>query len=173
MKTPVPAIAMTRGLASVVLAGALLLGGAPIGVYGTMPAGAADLVVNIDEASIHRLMSEAATIVVGNPAIADVSVQNGSMLLVMGKNPGHTNIIALDRKGGEIENVIVHVRNAGTRQVTLHLGSDRVSYNCAPKCDRILTVSDADAPFETQQKQISGKTAVSQGTADQAGGAGQ
>jgi len=173
MKTAVSAIAMTRGLARAVLAGALLLGGAPIGLYGTMPAGAADLVVNIDEASIHRLMSEAATIVVGNPAIADVSVQNGSMLVVMGKNPGHTNIIALDRKGAEIENVIVHVRNAGPRQVTLHLGSSRVSYNCAPKCDRTLTVSDAEAPFEAQQKQIAGKTSVSQGTADQSGGAGQ
>jgi hypothetical protein len=173
MKTPVSAIAMARGLAGAVLAGALLLGGAPIGLYGSMPAGAADLVVNIDEASIHRLMSEAATIVVGNPAIADVSVQGGSMLVVMGKNPGQTNIIALDRKGAEIENMIVHVRNGGPRQVTLHLGSDRVSYNCAPKCDRTLTVSDADTPFEVQQKQITGKTSISQGTADQAGSVGQ
>jgi Flp pilus assembly secretin CpaC len=173
MKTAVSATAMTRGLARAVLAGALLLGGAPTGLYGTTTAGAAELVVNIDEASIHRLMSEAATIVVGNPAIADVSVQNGSMLLVMGKNPGHTNIIALDRKGAEIENVMVHVRNAGTRRVTLHLGSSRLSYNCAPKCDRILAVSDAEAPFDAQQKQMTGKTTISQGTADQAGSAGQ
>ena len=154
-----------RAVAGAVVAAALLLDAAP--------ARAADLVVNIDQAAVHRLMREASTIVVGNPSIADVSVQGGSMLLIMGKNPGHTNIIALDGKGMEIEDVIVHVRNAGDRQLTLHLGSSRLSYNCAPKCDRILTVSDAADPFDVQNKQILGKTGVSQGTGDGAGGGGQ
>lgn len=165
MNSAVSAIAVTRGLAGIALAGALM--------HGVTASRAADLVVNIDEASIHRLMREASTIVVGNPSVADVNVQGGSMLLVMGRNPGHTNIIALDRKGEEIENVVVHVRNQGPRQLTLHMGSSRLSYNCAPKCDRILAVSDAEAPFEVQQKQILEKTNVSQGNADAAAGAGQ
>lgn len=143
------------------------------GIPGTGSVSAADLIVNIDEASVHRLMREAATIVVGNPSIADVNIQGDTMLLVMGKTPGHTNIIALDRKGTEIENLTVHVRNAGSRRLTLHLGAERESYNCAPVCDRALAVSDSEKPFDVQLKQIQGKTAVSQGNAAQQAGVGQ
>ena len=167
------AVSATHAMVAAAIAATLALGGAPTRLFGTTAAQAADLIVNIDEASVHRLMREATTIVVGNPSIADVSVQGGSMLLVMGKNPGHTNIIALDRTGAEIEDVDVHVRNAGSRQLTLHLGSSRLSYNCAPKCDRTLTVSDAEQPFNVHQAQVQGKMTVSQGIADQAGAGGQ
>lgn len=169
MKDPFSAAA-SRFLSGLALAGALMVGGAPIGAT---DAQATDLIVNIDEASIHRLMRDAMTIVVGNPSIADVSVQGGSMLLVMGKNPGHTNIIALDRKGEEIENVVVHVRNVGNRQLTLQMGSNRVTYNCAPKCDRTLTVGDGEQPFSSHMAQVQGKATISQGTSDQSAGAGQ
>lgn len=166
MENPLSAARLARAAA---FGAALALSG----LQAAGPAAAADLVVNIDEATVHRLMREAATIVVGNPSVADVTIQGDTLMLVMGKNPGHTNILALDRKGEEIENVIVHVRNAGSRRLTLHLGSSQVSYNCAPVCDRTLTVSDAPEPFDTQMKQVQGKTATSQGSAGGTGGGGQ
>lgn len=173
MKASALSVAAMRATAAVAFGAAILLSGVPDGRGGMASARAADIIVDIDEASIHRLMRKAATIVVGNPSIADVNVQGDTLLLVMGKSPGHTNVIALDRAGMEIENVAVHVRNAGTRRVTLHRGSDRVSFNCAPVCDRALVVGDAELPFESLQKQTTIKSQISQGSTDAATGGGQ
>ena len=133
-------------------------------------ASAADLLVNTDEATIHRLTQKAATIIVGNPSIADVNIQRGNLLVVMGKSPGTTNIIALDQAGATINEVSVHVRNTGNRSVTLHLGSGRYSYNCAPTCDRTLNAGDEKGGFETLQKQIAGKTTIATGSGGDGGG---
>ena len=132
-------------------------------------ASAADLLVNTDQATIHRLTQKATTVIVGNPSIADVNIQGGNLLVVMGKNPGTTNIIALDRAGATINEVAVHVRNTGNRSVTLHLGSGRFSYNCAPTCDRTLNSGDEKASFETLQKQIAGKSTIATGSGGDGG----
>lgn len=149
--------------------------GAAAGVAACMlaalPATAADLIVNVDEASIFRLHAAAATIIVGNPSMADVNVQSGSMLIVTGKNPGNTNIIALDRKGSEIDNVSIHVRNSGNRKLTLFRGAGRTSYNCAPYCDHTLSVGDTPGVFNDLQKQMNGKAGMAQGNVDAAASA--
>lgn len=132
-------------------------------------AAAADLLVNTDQATIHRLTQKATTVIVGNPSIADVNIQGGNLLVVMGKNPGMTNIIALDRAGATINEVSVHVRNTGNRRVTLHRGSGRFSYNCAPTCDRTLNAGDEKTSFETLQKQIAGKSSIATGAGGDAG----
>ncbi len=139
------------------------------GPFASGTAQAAEIVVNVDEASIHRLVRSAATVIVGNPSTADVNVQSGKMLVVLGKNPGSTNLIALDRKGVQIEEVTIHVRSTGSRRVTLYRGAARLTYNCAPTCDRTLVVGDNDGSFQGLQKQISGKSGISQGSADAAG----
>ena len=56
--------------------------------------------VIVDQAKIIRLPEKVATIVVGNPLIADVSLQPGGMVVVTGKGYGSTNMIAMDRAGG-------------------------------------------------------------------------
>ncbi len=132
---------------------------------GSKIASAADLLVNTDQATIHKLRMDASAIIVGNPSIADVNVQRGNMLVVLGKSTGTTNIIALDRDGEKIDEVIVHVRNSGNRSVTLYLGSGRHSYNCAPRCDRTLNAGDQKAGFETLESQITKKRSISQDTA--------
>lgn len=133
-------------------------------------ASAADLLVNTDEATIHRLLEKAATIIVGNPSIADVNIQGGNLLVVMGKTPGRTNIIALDNDGRKVEDVKVHVRHSGNRDVTLYLGSGRQSFNCAPNCDRTLNAGDESKFFETLQGQISTKKSISEGAANAGNG---
>lgn len=59
------------------------------------------IAVNVDQAKLVRLPGKVATIVVGNPLIADVTLQPGGMIVVTGKGYGATNFVALDR-GGEI-----------------------------------------------------------------------
>src|SRR3954463_1554141 len=57
------------------------------------------IAVNVDQAKLVRLPGKVATIVVGNPLIADVTLQPGGMIVVTGKGYGATNFIALDRAG--------------------------------------------------------------------------
>src|SRR5215469_12918356 len=66
----------------------------------TSPALAADAIkVTIDQATIAKMPENVATLVIGNPLIADVTVQPGGLLIVTGKSYGATNLIALDRSG--------------------------------------------------------------------------
>ena len=55
--------------------------------------------VNVDQAKLVKLPTRVATIVVGNPLIADVTLQNGGIVVVTGKSYGATNFIAMDRSG--------------------------------------------------------------------------
>ena len=57
------------------------------------------IAVNVDQAKLVRLPSRVATIVVGNPLIADVALQTGGVVVVTGKGYGATNFIAMDRSG--------------------------------------------------------------------------
>ena len=59
------------------------------------------IAVNVDQAKLVKLPAKVATIVVGNPLIADVTLQTGGIIVVTGKGYGATNFIAMDR-GGEI-----------------------------------------------------------------------
>src|SRR6516165_2226831 len=62
---------------------------------------AGSIAVNVDQAKLVKLPTRVATIVVGNPLIADVALQNGGVIVVTGKGYGATNFIAMDR-GGEV-----------------------------------------------------------------------
>src|SRR5690349_18160536 len=55
--------------------------------------------VGLDQAQVMRLPSGVATIVIGNPLIADGSLQAGNLMVVTGKGYGTTNLMALDRSG--------------------------------------------------------------------------
>jgi hypothetical protein len=110
---------------------------------------AADTIeVVLDEAKIVKLPDRVGTIVVGNPLIADVSVQSGGMLVVTGKGYGHTNIIVLDRGGNVLVEKIVQVQGPGDHVVVVYRGSERESYSCVPLCERRITLGDAPAYFD-------------------------
>src|SRR6266700_3819459 len=70
-------------------------------VAGLVPAGAgaADIDVTIDEAKLVKLPERVATLIIGNPLIADASVQSGGLVVITGKSFGATNFIALDSSG--------------------------------------------------------------------------
>ncbi len=68
-----------------------------LGTPSAWPAGGSiNVDVTIDEARLIRLDADAAQIIVGNPAIADATVQSARLLVITGKSYGATNIIALD-----------------------------------------------------------------------------
>ena len=139
---------------------------AAIGAALTTPGNAGQPVnIVVDQARIMRLSTPAATIIVGNPMIADVSIQDNQMLVVMGKSNGLTNMIALDENGREIANVDLIVQTNGANSLTLYKGSARISMNCSPRCEQSLIVGDAPAGFETIEKQLSKKMSAAKSAA--------
>ena len=79
-------------------------------VFGGAAAQADTVTVSIDKARVMRLPEGVATIVIGNPLIADASLQRGGILVVTGKGYGSTNLLALDRDGHIVLDKTVRVQ---------------------------------------------------------------
>ena len=111
------------------------------------------IAVNVDQAKLVRLPGKVATIVVGNPLIADVTLQPGGMIVVTGKGYGATNFIALDRGGEILVDRQIQVEGPSDRVVTVYRGVERESYSCMPTCQRRVTLGDSDGYFNTTMGQ--------------------
>lgn len=119
--------------------------------------------VRVDEAKIARLPERASTIVVGNPLIADVSLQQGGLMVITGKGYGETNLIALDRAGDVLSEQSIQVRGPSDRVVVLYRGLERESYSCTPRCERRITLGDAQEYFNATLNQSTNRTLRAQG----------
>jgi hypothetical protein len=132
------------------------------------PAVAAETVVDvmIDQATLVRLERPAAEIVVGNPSIADVSVQSGKVLVVTGKSFGETNLIVMDADGKVFVNRRLIVQEPRSGLVTLYRGSARQTLHCAPYCTPPLVIGDSADAFGSVASQITTKQSISQSAAE-------
>lgn len=119
-------------------------------VGGALPVASAGEVINVilDQASIAKVPDRTTTMVVGNPLIADVSIQAGGTMAVTGKGYGVTNLIALDRNGKVLLEQLVQVRSP-TDHVVVYRGIARESYSCAPDCERRITLGDSPDYFDS------------------------
>ncbi|HVV63655.1 MAG TPA: pilus assembly protein N-terminal domain-containing protein [Pseudolabrys sp.] len=112
--------------------------------------------VMLDQARVMKLPERVATIVIGNPLIADASLQAGGILILTGKGYGSTNLVAFDRSGRIVldKNVQV-VGPEGGDIVIVYRGINRESYSCAPECEHRLTLGDSQAFFaQTLQQSV-------------------
>lgn len=112
------------------------------------------VVVTIDHAKIVRLPEKVSTVVIGNPVVADVTVQKNGILVVTGKSYGTTNLIALDQSGNMLVETNVRVEAPANATVTVHRGFDRQTYSCAPNCQPSLLLGDSPEYFSA----VSGQT---------------
>jgi Flp pilus assembly secretin CpaC len=123
------------------------------------------IAVNVDQAKLVRLPGKVATIVVGNPLIADVTLQPGGMIVVTGKGYGATNFIALDRSGEILVDRQIQVEGPSDRLVTVYRGIERESYSCMPQCQRRVTLGDSDNFFNTTMSQAGSLSSSASGGA--------
>lgn len=127
-----------------------LLAAAALAVMAGSPAQAeAGIEVVMNQAKIVKLARDADTIVVGNPAIADASVQDASTIVLTGKGFGVTNLVVLDRDGSAIldEQVIVTRGTAST--VRIYRRSEVQTMSCSPYCESSYK-SDAEKASEAE-----------------------
>ena len=134
----------------------------------TQAAAAADeITVVLDQARVIRIPERTATVVIGNPLIADISVQTGGMAVITAKGYGITNFIAMDQRGNVLLEQSIEVQGPSNKIVTVHRGVDRETYSCAPNCERRTTIGDTPVYFTANLNQIGTFGALAQG-----GGAG-
>jgi Flp pilus assembly secretin CpaC len=130
------------------------------------PAGPGDkIAVNVDQAKLVKLPPKVATIVVGNPLIADVTLQGGGVVVVTGKGYGATNFIAMDRAGDILVDRLIQVEGPMDQIVTVYKGVDRESYSCMPICQRRVTLGDSDKYFSLTIDQAGSLSSQASGSA--------
>lgn len=121
------------------------------------------VLVTVDQAKVVRLPEKAQTVIVGNPGIADVSVQKNGVMVVTGKSFGVTNLIALDAAGGLLAESLVRVRAASDSILTVQRGLDRESYSCTPTCQPTVQLGDGKDYFGEVGGQASRRNAFATG----------
>jgi Flp pilus assembly secretin CpaC len=105
------------------------------------------ITVRLDKASLLKLPERTATLVVGNPLIADAVVQPGGIVVITAKSYGMTNIVALDRAGSTLAEYPIQVTGPSDKTVVVYRGIERETYSCAPYCERRITLGDSAAYF--------------------------
>ena len=139
-----------------------LFGYAPSAACGGLLEGERCLVILGDHTRRVKLDREAATILVGNPAIADVTVLSKRTMFVSARSVGSTNIVALDEDENEIASWEVFVREPEAKRVTLRQGPTRENYQCAPYCERSLSQNDSPGAHSSHMGVISAEMGLDQ-----------
>jgi len=160
--------ALRPSLIAVFAAGALILAGGAAAKAQTSAAPAATaeaetVIVTVDHAKVVRLPEKAQTVIVGNPAIADVAVQRNGVMVVTGKSYGVTNLIALDSSGTLLAESFVRVRAATDSILTVQRGLERESYSCTPVCQPSAQLGDSKRHFEETGGQANARNAAATG----------
>ena len=107
---------------------------AVVGLFAAGIAQAQSLNVEIDRSARVALRGSAASVIVGNPAIADVTVVDANTLFVTGKGYGVTEVVAVDGLGRTIYQGEVIVTGGSTGSVRVWRGARATELACAASC---------------------------------------
>ncbi len=121
---------------------ALLVVIAPLAPLPVIAQANAPITVNVNMARVLRISAPAATVIVGNPGIADVTIQDPQTLILTGKSYGQTNLIVLDSVGEPIADTLIEVSQMQAGVMTVYQGQNRTSLACAPVCQPIVMMGD-------------------------------
>jgi Flp pilus assembly secretin CpaC len=109
---------------------ALVISSPAIAGHAASKPGSEGLSVPMDEARMITFAQPVATLFVGNPAIADVTIIDARHAYLLGKTFGATNMIGLDANNRQVMNAQVNVTNRVIGSVTLNRGASTFNYSC-------------------------------------------
>lgn len=134
------------------------------------PAVAQSMPIRIDQAARIVLSGAARDVIVGNPAVADVTVLDSRTLVITGKGYGITNLVVVDGRGRTIldRQIIVSANDDG--RVTMYRGGDLYNYACAPRCERTPMPGETDATYQQAAPPFTASVQRAQSVPAQQGG---
>ncbi len=95
--------------------------------------------LQVGKAQLVRLSVTPDVVMVGNPAIADVVVEDNGLLFLLGQEPGETNLLVLNKAGKVILSSPVVVGPLTERRVTVDRGPEVFTLSCNPRCVPVAT----------------------------------
>ena len=110
--------------------------------------------VTLNQATLVQLEDRISDAIIGNPSIADITMQSGKTFVLTGKSYGRTNIMLMNKKGEIIFNRSIHVDDDLTNIVRIQRGAIRVSYTCTPNCQPTPTIGDHEEYMKANAKNI-------------------
>lgn len=135
-----------RFAALVLVAGSVVAGG-------DAQAQSAPISVPVDGVQRIALRGAAASVIVANPQIADVTVAEANTLFITGKGFGVTEVVAVDAIGRTLFQNRVLVTGGETGSVRLWRGAQATEMvcasSCAPSLRRVAPAGDAAASAPT------------------------
>ncbi|MEF2070745.1 pilus assembly protein N-terminal domain-containing protein [Consotaella aegiceratis] len=123
------------------------------------------LQVTVDHARVLKIERPAATVIIGNPAIVDVTVHDSETLVLTGRSYGITNLIILDDGGTPIMDESVVVRSFEDKTVRVYRQASRITYACAPECEPTVTIGDDETAFTKASGQFQTRQQMALGSA--------
>jgi hypothetical protein len=126
--------------------------------------------VPMDEVRVIAFNQPVATVYVGDPAIADVTMIDREHAFLLGKTFGETNVIALGPNGKQVSNQHVMVFGHRVGAVTLNRGAQTFNYTCTPlHCETAPVPGDPNDYFSNTHS--AAETLATQSTKAAQGGA--
>ncbi len=141
-----------------------LLAGLALATHSAAQASEA-VVVTIDRAKVLKISRPADTIIIGNPSIADATIQDAQTLVLTGRSFGVTNIVILDADGDPIVDETVVVQGHETNTVRIYRRAVRETLACSPVCEPTLTIGDNAKTFVAASAQIKERNSLSDSVA--------
>ena len=112
--------------------------------------GAANVIaLEVGKAQLIRLSATPNVIMLGNPTVADVVVEDDGLLFLLGQEPGETNMIILDQAGKVIISAAIVVGPMKKRRVTVDRGQETFTLSCNPRCVPVATPQGTGATTAT------------------------
>ena len=121
------------------------------------PKAGAPFSVTVDRAKVVRIAKPADTIIIGNPAIVDVTIQDARTLVMTGRSYGVTNLIILDTDGDPIVDETVVVKSHEEHTVRIYRRAARQTMACSPVCEPTVAVGDDPNFFSAAQTQTAAR----------------
>jgi Flp pilus assembly secretin CpaC len=149
-----------RHASRVIALTSLLVSG--LSLTGTASVAQEPITITIDRAKVMRISRPADTIIIGNPAIADATIQDNQTLVITGHSFGSTNLIVLDAAGQAIADEVLMVQSNDDAVVTVFRRSSQVTLSCTPQCAPTLTIGDSGATFESVNEQVGAHNSLAQ-----------
>ncbi|NIJ40767.1 hypothetical protein FHS78_001043 [Parvibaculum indicum] len=143
------------------------MAGAGLAAIVATAAQADDMKVPVNSSRPLTLTSPAATVLLSNPRVADINVQSSTLVYILGKNHGQTDLIALDKDGKQILNLAINITAPDEGIVTLTRGTGQYTYNCAPRCEAVAAQGDDVPRFDNLMKQAGALTGAANAMAQQ------